>query len=441
MLSRRTLLRNASIAAAAAVSPALPLLAQAKPRPMRFGLNYTPRSHWWYCWLDWNQQSILDDLNAIAALGMDHIRIQLLWSLFQPGIASVSDRLIANLHSLLEAADKAGLDVQVTVLNGWMSGLSFLPAWVAPLARPENGDDHNIFTSRPIIEAEKLLFSRLAEAIGTHRRFLGFDLGNELGVLQGINNPCTPQQADAWATEMMAHCDKIAPGRFHVNGVDHSHWFNDFGFTRKGLGMTGAATVVHSYVYFDGVLERFKYSDAAALHLAEYEVELAAAYSGDPARRVWVEETGVGNKEMPEEFKPQFMEQSVRAIASTGKAWGVTWWCSHDIDPGIRDFSDYEYGLGLLDLKNKPKPMGRQFAALAAEFRRTPPVALERPLALVIPEGGLSTKPWPADWSWASRWMELLNQGKRPAVVLESRAKDEAYLRQRGIRELVPLRG
>jgi hypothetical protein len=36
--------------------------------------------------------------------------------------------------------------------------------------------------------------------------------------------------------------------------------------------------------------------------------------------------------------------------------------------------------------------------------------------------------------------MGLIAQGTRPAIVLESRSKDEQYLRRRGIKELVKLR-
>jgi hypothetical protein len=35
----------------------------------RFGVNYVPRKRWWYCWLDWDQQAIEEDLNGIAGLG------------------------------------------------------------------------------------------------------------------------------------------------------------------------------------------------------------------------------------------------------------------------------------------------------------------------------------------------------------------------------------
>jgi hypothetical protein len=444
MISRRDFVKRSVLGSAAALASRSSLIGATvdssnKPGGPRFGVNYVPRKRWWYCWLDWDQQAIVDDLRGVAELGLDHIRIQCLWPYFQPGISNVSERALANLHSLLDAADSAGLDVEVTVLNGWMSGLSFMPAWVAPLANPWDIKVGNIFTSPTVIEAEKLLFKRIAQTVGGHRRFLGFDVGNELGVLQTPgSNPVSTPEADAWATEMLRYCDEIAPGKFHVNGVDHAHWFNDFGFSREQIATTGHASVVHSYIFFDGVLDRYKYSDPASLHLAEYEIELAYAYQTDLHRRVWVEETGVGSKEMPESYKPTFMEESVRNIMSTGKAWGVTWWCSHDIDPAIKSFSSYEYGLGLLDLQNKPKPMGRKFAELVAEFRRSRPEAPLRKTALVIPDRGLSTKAWPPDWKYATPYMNLINRGVSPAIVLESRATDADYLRARGISELLP---
>jgi hypothetical protein len=411
----------------------------AEPGAPRFGVNYVPRKRWWYCWLDWDQQAIEEDLSGIAGLGLDHIRIQCLWPYFQPGISNVSERALGNLHQLLDAADKVGLDVEVTVLNGWMSGLSFMPPWVAPLADPWHGKAGNMFTDAKVIEAEKLLFKRIAETVGGHRRFLGFDIGNELGVLQNTGgNHVSTAEADAWATELLTYCDQVAPGKFHVNGIDHSHWFNDFGFSREKIATTGHASVVHSYILFDGVLERAKYSDPAALHLAEFEIELACAYHTDPSRKVWVEETGFGN-EVPDSYKPEFMEQSARNMMSTGKVWGVTWWGSHDIDPAVKGFDGVEYVLGLLDLNNKPKPAGRKFAELAADFRRTRQETLVRKTALVIPDRGLSTSAWPPDWKYATPYMKLIERGVRPAIVLESRAKDAEYLKARGIVELVPL--
>jgi len=445
MISRRKFVTTSMLASAATLSAGTPLRAAATiptaaKSGLRFGANYVPRKNWWYCWLDWDQQAVVEDLSVIAGLGLDHIRIQCLWPFFQPGITNVSDRTLANLHALLDAAAGAGLDVEVTVLNGWMSGLSFMPAWVAPLRKPTDPNFGNVFTDPRVIEAEKLLFRRIAETIGKHPRFLGFDIGNEMGVLmQAGNNPVSSKEADLWAIEMLRYCDEVAPGKFHVLGVDHSHWYNDYGFTRRVLANTGHASIVHSYIYFDGVLDRYKYNDAASAHLAAYAVELAYAFQDDLARTVWVEEIGVSDKECPAAYQPTYMEQAVRNIAATGKAWGITWWGSHDIDRADKSFDYYEYGLGLIDQRNKPKPLGKKFAELAAALRRSPEPVAARTTALVVPEYGLSKQQWPPDWRFAGPYMKLIESGVVPAIVLESRAKDEAYLKARGIAELVTL--
>jgi endo-1,4-beta-mannosidase len=442
--SRRIFLQRAAAVSALSIVPVgfaeAGRMATKSTQGLRFGVNYVPRKNWWYCWLDWDQQAVVEDLHAIAGLGMDHIRIQCLWPFFQPGISNVSERALANLHALLDAADGAGLDVEVTVLNGWMSGLSFLPAWVAPLLKPGDTSQGNIFTSTEVIRAEKFLLRRMAETIGKHRRFLGFDLGNELGVLMRAgNNPTTTGAADAWAKEMLRYCEEIAPEKLNVLGVDHSHWYNDFGFSRGVLANTGSATVVHSYIYFDGVLERYRYDDAASAHLAAYAVELAYAYQDDLKRPVWVEEIGVSRKECPLAYQPTYMENAVRNIAATGKAWGITWWGSHDIDRADKSFGDYEYELGLIDQRNQPKALGLKFAELAASLRRSPQPVERRSAALVIPEFGLSQLSWPPDWRFAGAYMKLIERGIVPAIVLETRAKDEAYLRERGIMNLVRL--
>lgn len=83
--------------------------------------------------------------------------------------------------------------------------------------------------------------------------------------------------------------------------------------------------------------------------------------------------------------------------------------------------------------------MGKTFTKLANELRRDRQAPPDSISALVIPEKGLSSKPWPPDWRYATAYMKLIEQGKRPAIVLESRAGDAAYLKERGIRELIPL--
>src|SRR6266702_1769129 len=112
-LTRRAFLQSsaAAVSTLTALQHISLLHSQSRPathkRP-RFGVNYVPRKRWWYCWQDWDHQAVQDDLEAIAALKMDHIRVQCLWPLIQPGISYVSDEIVEHLHSLMDAAERAG---------------------------------------------------------------------------------------------------------------------------------------------------------------------------------------------------------------------------------------------------------------------------------------------------------------------------------------------
>jgi endo-1,4-beta-mannosidase len=403
---------------------------------IRFGLNYVPRKNWWYAWQDWDARSIADDFQAIASLGMDHIRIQCLWPVFQPGVSYISPAALGRLGELLDLAERSKLDVEVTVLDGWLSGYSFLPAWVGPL-----NDGKNIFTNADIIKAEESLFKTIAEGIGRHDRFLGFDVGNEINVLEEAGgNPANMEESDRWAMRMLDFVAKLAPGKFHVNGADDGPWFSDAGFSRQNLARTGSATVLHCYAYFTGALKRYRYDDAGNLHLLEYMVELAKAYETSPSRQVWVEEVGASPEWMPEQYIPTYADALIRNAASCGHIWGFTWWCSHDIDPSIKGFDSLEYTLGVLDQKNRVKPIGRMLARLAREMQSHPVREFERSTALVIPDGRFPGTGESPGWTVGKQFMELVAQGVRPAIILESRAGDEPYLEARGIRDMVKLK-
>ena len=435
-ISRRAFVQGALLTA---VASQLPTKLFAAPRRARFGLNYVPRKGWWYCWQDWDATSIREDFDAIRALHMDHIRIHCLWPMFQPGPNYVSSTMLDHLQQLLELAKAAELDVCVAVLDGWLSGMQFMPAWTGPLNNLWDRPKRNIFTDPDTIASEKQLFTAIAGRLAKHANFLGFDLGNEIGVLQGIGNPATPAQSDTWAGDMLAFCDRLAPGRFHVNGVDDSHWFGDTGFTRRNLANTGHATVLHTYAFFTEALKRGGPNGIASLHLAEYMAELANAYADDLQRPVWVQEFGASPEWMPESYIPEYAEKTIRNALTCRNLWGLTWWCSHDIDGAIKGFDSLEYTLGVLDQQNRPKPIGKKLAALATELRESSPVPIDRTTALVIPESGLSTKGWPPDWRFAEPFMKLIADGKRPVIVLQSRAGDQQYLKARGISELAQL--
>ena len=95
----------------------------------RFGVNYTPSRNWWFCWNDWNADSIRRDLDAIAALGADHLRIMLIWPFFQPNPQWVSPLHLERLDQLLTLMGERQLDALVTAFTGQLSGWFFLPSF------------------------------------------------------------------------------------------------------------------------------------------------------------------------------------------------------------------------------------------------------------------------------------------------------------------------
>ncbi len=380
----------------------------ASARP-RLGVNYVPSKNWWYAWLDWDDSAIQRDLEAIAALGADHLRIQCLWPYFQPNPTFTSPLLLERLNRLLDLADTAALDVVITVFDGWLSGFDFRPAWLTP--------GRSMFTDPQALDAERALLAAIADAVSTHPRFLGIDVANEPNVLTG-GNPVDRAAGDRWITGMLAHCQHVAPSRMHCVGVDHQPWLaDDQPFSRETLATTGQITPIHSWIWFTGALRRYGPAALGTTHLAEYLLTVARAYSPDPARPVWLQEVGVAPGWVPS--PEDFLDAALAAACSVPNLWGITWWCSHDVDRSLSGFADLEYDLGLLTTANEVKPLGRRFRAFADRLRSgdiepAPP----RTTALVLPDAGTP------DLAFADRFMDLIGAGVHPAIVLERDTTD-----------------
>lgn len=399
-------------------------------RRVRFGANYVPSRTWWYLWSDWDPDGVRRDLHDVAALGMDHIRIQLLWPEFQSNAAAVSSQNIARLVSLLGIADEFALDVEVTVLDGQLSGFLFVPAYLLDNA---NGRVRNFMREPALIQAQLRLFETIARAVRSHPRFLGFDIANEIyWFTQPLHVAFTPAQGDAWMQELLNQCERFAPGKLHVNGVDK--WPYEAGqpqgFTRTALARAGGASVVHPWAGFGPIYPQYGPLSTAATHYAEFLLQYMQAFSANGTRMLWIEEDGCSKVWMREDLIPQWAQASIRNAASCDHLFGITWWCSHDVNPRFTGFNRLEYDLGLYTNDRRLKPLGRALADLIAEFDRRPPAVLRRASAFVIADATGSD-------SLLARYVEAVESGLHPQFVRASRAADEGYLRKRGITQLI----
>ncbi len=399
-------------------------------RRVRFGVNYVPTKNWWYCWGDWDRDSIRRDLDDIVALGVDHIRIQLLWPYFQPNAQYVSAQHVVRLAALLDDAHARSLAVEVTVLDGQLSGFLFTPAFLI-----DNQDGHigNIIADPKLISVQKRLFAALADQIARHPAFLGFDISNEVyWFTQPLHIKYTAAQGDAWMRALLEYCERVAPSKLHVNGVDKWPYESSApnAFTRRALVRAGAASCIHPWAGFSPIFKKYGPLSVAATHYAEFFLQYMQAFSDDGARTLWIEEDGCSKQWMPETLIPRWAEASIRNAVSCNHLFGITWWCSHDVNPRFTGFNGLEYDLGLYTNDRRLKPLGRTFRDLIAEFDVRPPSVRPRPHALIIADnaGGDDVLP---------HYMSVIGRGIHPQIVLRSRASDRAYLLRRGISTLL----
>jgi hypothetical protein len=430
MLSRRDFLASAGATSVGASLRSLGTGATRPNRRMRMGVNYVPSQMWWYVWSNWDIDSVRRDLHDIASLGLDHIRIQLLWPEFQPNASTTSAQNIARLVRLLDEAAAVNLDVEVTVLDGQLSGFLFVPPY---LIDNQNGRVHNFITDPALIEAQQRLFTALAASITGHPRFMGFDIANEIyWFTQPLQVNFTPAQGDAWMNALLEHCARVAPGKFHVNGVDKwPYEANEAsGFTRGALARAGSASVVHPWAGFGDIFPRYGPLSIAATHYAEFLVQYMQAFSDDGARTIWIEEDGCSKQWMREDLIPAWAEASIRNVAGCDHVFAFTWWCSHDVSERFSGFNKLEYDLGLFTNDRHIKPVGRMLRRLISEFDATPPAIKRRPKGMVVADKAGSN-------SILTRYMGLVREGIHPQIVLESRSRDRAYLMSRRIEELL----
>ncbi|MFD5466384.1 glycosyl hydrolase [Kitasatospora sp. NPDC127059] len=411
----------------------------ATPQAPRFGVNYTPSSGWFHHWLDFDLDAVRADFDSVAALGLDHVRVFPLWPLFQPNRTLIRPRAVEQLTTLVDAAGERGLDVAVDGLQGHLSSFDFLPSWTRTWHR------RNLFTDPEVLDGQADYLRTLAGALSERPNFLGMTLGNEINQFSGAPHPdpdrCTPAEAEAWLRRMLAACEQGAPGRLHLHASYDAAWYLDeHPFTPWHSARLGAATAVHSWV-FNGTAQRYGAHSTATAQHAAYLVELSKAWADDPARPVWLQEVGAPAPHITAADAARFTGATVEAVLDCPDVWGVTWWCSHDVDRSLADFPELEYSLGLLTTDRRVKPAGARLAEAAAEARRSWRPPEPRGTAVVVATGDEVTSPRRADCGPGGpvyeAFMHLAEAGARPTTVLAERAEDSAHLAARGITEVV----
>ena len=397
---------------------------------MRFGVNYTPRVNWWHAWLDFQPTEIRRDFEQIAALGLDHVRVFPVWSYFQPDRRHVRPQAIADLVRMIDLAGESGLDVQIDGLQGHLSSFDFYPAWTQTWHR------RNVFTDPAVIEAQALLLRTIGTAVRDRPNVMGMTVGNEMNNLVE-HNPASVAEVDHWIDTMLAALDESL--RIRCHSAYDAAWYSDgHPFTPQASARKGMLTTVHPWVFSNNCAGLYGPLSTETTHLAEYAVELAKAYAEEPRRIIWVQEVGAPEGHIPPADAPEFAERIIANAVTCEDVFGITWWCSHDVDRSYADFPALEYSLGLIDSAGETKPLGARIAQEVKALRADPVQPTRRTSALVFTGGGLDSRSasGPGGGFFES-WMRHAAAGDRSAIVLADRAADGQYLSARGIESVV----
>ena len=351
----------------------------------RFGVNYTPSKNWWFCWNDWDADSIKRDLDAIAALGADHLRILLIWPYFQPNPKWVSPLHLERLDRLLTIMGERNLDAVVTVFTGQLSGWFFLP--------PFNQAGTAFYTDVAMWKAQEIFIRQLAGVLTKKTNIIGFDFGNEINTCWSTE----PRVGDAWMGKMFSLMESVYPGGVHVNGVDELPWFEVNTFSPQALAAR-RMPVMHCYPYWSGSLKFGGPMDPPSTKLMAAMAMLIRSYAGDRRKPVWAEEFNTCIEALNEKQQAEWLEKAVLASIGAGVSW-FSYWDSHDVDRKF-EFNSLEYSLGLLTNDDRVKEQGRVFKQLADAYRGKPVIFPTQPL----PPPPVNRN-HEASWQWMLDWM------------------------------------
>ncbi|HZJ08984.1 MAG TPA: hypothetical protein VFD39_04765, partial [Trueperaceae bacterium] len=143
------------------------------------GVNYWPRRKAMGWWADFDAAEVDEEFALIASLGLELVRIFLLWDDWQPRPDEVSQRCLDDLETVCDIASGHGLGLDITFFTGHMSGPNWAPRWllsddpahasrlqVVSRGKVVTGGYRNPFSDPVALAAEELL---LQTVVGRQR--------------------------------------------------------------------------------------------------------------------------------------------------------------------------------------------------------------------------------------------------------------------------------
>jgi endo-1,4-beta-mannosidase len=227
------------------------------------GINYWPRRKAMYWWSHFDAAEVEADFALIRSLGLNVVRIFLLWDDFQPEPTRVEKTALANLVKVADLAQKHKLGLDVTFFTGHMSGPNWAPRWLIEdrqgFPSPyfgfvrqlmsqgkivPDGNYRNMFNDPTAIGAERLLLKTIVRELKDHPAIFIWNLGNEPDLFAW---PEDAAQGRAWVREMADLIKDIDPATPVTVGLHSDDLENDTGLRVHQVFAETDLAAMHAY--------------------------------------------------------------------------------------------------------------------------------------------------------------------------------------------------
>jgi hypothetical protein len=341
------------------------------PGGFTLGCNYWASHAGTQMWRDWQPEVVEQDLQQLAAAGLQVLRVFPLWPDFQPltllrggagaphemrhgemplpmdeaGQAGVVEVMVERFQTLADCAQKNNLQLVVGLLTGWMSGRLFVPPALEGL---------NVLTDPLALQWETRFVRYFVRRFRAHPAIAAWDLGNECNCMAPA-----PSREAAWAwTSAITNAIRVEDAsRPVVSGMHSLLPDRSAPWTMQDQGELTDLLTTHPYPYFTPHCDQDPINSLRTLLHSTAESRFYADIGAKPCL---VEEIGtLGPMVASEQVAADFV-RSVLFSLWAHDCHGLLWWCAFDqlhLKQAPYDWAAFERELGLVRQDRSEKPV------------------------------------------------------------------------------------
>lgn len=339
------------------------------------GVNYWSRAGGPRMWVDYDEETVAEELDTLVEHGMNTTRSFFFWSDFFPEPYRIDEVKVAAFVRFLDQHTERGLGTIPTFLVGHMSGENWDPSWRG---------DRDLYTDVWMVARQSWFIEQMVHRLAGHEAIVGWLISNEMPIYGRPDTRGGPEDREAvtaWA-ELMVSAVRAGGGTQPVS-IGDGAWGIEVTGSDNGFHIRDLAPLVdfvgpHVYRMEDDQAREFL-TAAFICSLLEFA-----------DRPVVLEEFGVTSAHVSDANAAHYYRQVLHSSLLAGARGWLAW---NNTDYGYLADQDpyrhhaFELYFGLTDSDGRPKPALGEIKAFSQVLEAVDVAALSRPssgAALVV---------------------------------------------------------